>query len=81
MHEHVTCKSKIIMRLAQSNLNITHHFKIFKHTSKKHVSLLKCKCDVMHEHLGSFKQNPFQKFFKNLINFEKPKKNFKDLKT
>ena len=35
----------------------------------------------MHEHLGSFKQNPSKKFCKNLINFEKPKKNFKDLKT
>ena len=28
----------------------------------------------MHEHLGSFTQNPSQKFNKNLINFEKPQK-------
>ena len=27
----------------------------------------------MYEHLGSFTQNPFKKFHKNLINFEKPK--------
>ena len=26
----------------------------------------------MHEHLGSFTQNPSQKFHKNFINFEKP---------
>ena len=26
----------------------------------------------MHEHLGSFTQNPSQKFQKNFINFEKP---------
>ena len=35
----------------------------------------------MHEHLGSFKQSPSQKFYKNLINFEKPQKNFKNPKT
>ena len=28
----------------------------------------------MHEHLGSFKQNPSQKFCKNLFIFEKPQK-------
>ena len=28
----------------------------------------------MHEQLGSFKQNPSQKFCKNLINFEKSQK-------
>ena len=28
----------------------------------------------MHEHMGSFKHNPTQKFHKNFINFEKPKK-------
>ena len=39
-----------------------------------HETLLNCKCDAMHEHLGSFKQNPSQKFCKNLINFEKSKK-------
>jgi len=26
----------------------------------------------MHEHLGSFTQNPSQKFYKHLFNFEKP---------
>ena len=31
----------------------------------------------MHEHIGSFKQNPTQKFHKILINHEKPQKNFK----
>ena len=36
-----------------------------------HDKLLKCKCDVMHELLRSFEQNPSQKFCKNLINFEK----------
>ena len=25
----------------------------------------------MHEHLGSFTQNPYQKFHQNFINFEK----------
>ena len=34
----------------------------------------------MHENLGSFTQNPSQKFCKNLINFEKPQKLFKNLK-
>ena len=38
-----------------------------------HESLLKCKCDAMHEHLRSFKQNPTQKICKNLINFKNPK--------
>ena len=28
----------------------------------------------MNEHLGSFTQNPSQKFYKNFINFEKPQK-------
>ena len=28
----------------------------------------------MHEHLGSFTQNPSQKFHKNFINFEKHQK-------
>ena len=37
-----------------------------------HESLLKFKCDAMHENWRSFKQNPTQKFCKNLINFEKP---------
>ena len=35
----------------------------------------------MHEHIGSFKQNPSQKFHKNFINFEKPQKKFQKLKT
>ena len=39
-----------------------------------HESLLKCKCDAMHEHIRSFKQSPTQKFCKNLINFSKKKK-------
>ena len=29
----------------------------------------------MHEQIGSFKHNPTQKFYKNLINFEKNTKN------
>ena len=37
-----------------------------------HETLLKCKCDAMHEHLRSLKQHPTQKFCKNLIHFEKP---------
>ena len=36
-----------------------------------HETLLKCKFYAMHELLRSFEQNPFQKFCKNLINFEK----------
>jgi len=28
----------------------------------------------MHEHFGSLKQKPYQKFNKNFINFEKPQK-------
>ena len=55
-------------------------FQHSKHTSKIHESLLKCKCDVMHEHLRSFKQNPSQKFRTNFINFEKPQKIFKNPK-
>ena len=43
-----------------------------KHTSKMHETLWKCKCDAMHEHIGSFKYNPTQKFHKELNNFEKP---------
>ena len=39
-----------------------------------HETLLKCKCDAMHEHLGLLKQNPSQKFCKNLFIFEKPQK-------
>ena len=39
-----------------------------------HETLWKCKCDVIHEHLRSFKQNPTQKFHRNFINFEKPQK-------
>ena len=35
----------------------------------------------MHDDLNSFKQNPSQKFCKNLINFEKPQKLFKNTKT
>ena len=42
-----------------------------KHTSKMHKSLLKCKCDIMHDDLNSFKQKPTQKFCEKLINFEK----------
>ena len=34
----------------------------------------------MHEHIGSYKQNPTQKFHKYLINFEKPQKKFKNPK-
>ena len=43
-------------------------------------TLWKYKCDAMHEHIGSFKQNPTQNFRKNLIKFEKPQKNFKNPK-
>ena len=34
----------------------------------------------MHEHITSFKQNPTQKFYKILINFQKPQKIFKNPK-
>ena len=37
-----------------------------------HESLLKWKCDAMHDDLKSFKQKPTQKFYEKLINFEKP---------
>ena len=50
------------------------------HTSKIHETSLRCKCDAMHEHIGLFKHNPTQKFHKNLINFEKPQKIFKNPK-
>ena len=43
-------------------------------TSIMHETLWKCKCDAMHEHMGSFKQKPTQTFHKNFINFEKPQK-------
>ena len=49
-------------------------------TSIMHETLWECKWDAMHEHIGSFKQNPTQKFHKNLINFEKPQKSFKNQK-
>ena len=74
MHEHVTCKSKNIMGSAQSNPTSTYHFNIVSTHLKCMNHLKKCKCDVMHEHLRSFKQNPNQKFCKNFINFEKPQK-------
>ena len=35
----------------------------------------------MHEYIGSFKQNPTQKFHKYLINFEKPQKKIQKPKT
>ena len=35
----------------------------------------------MHEHIGSYKQNPTQKFHKYLINFEKPQKKIQKPKT
>ena len=35
----------------------------------------------MHEHLGSFTQNPSQKFHQNFIKFEKPQKFSKNPKT
>ena len=46
-----------------------------------HEILWKCKCDAMHEQIGSFKHNPTQKFYKNLNNFEKPQKLSKTPKT
>ena len=49
-------------------------FQHIRHTSKMHETLWKCKCDAMHEHIGSFKHNPTQKFHNELNNFEKPQK-------
>ena len=41
-----------------------------------HESLLKCKCDAMHDNLKPFKKKkkPTQRFCEKLINFEKPQK-------
>ena len=36
-----------------------------------HTTLLKYKCDAMHDFLKPFKQQLSQKFHKNFINFEK----------
>ena len=50
------------------------------HTSIMHETLLKCKCDAMHEHWRLFKQNQPKKFAKTLSilknpkNFQKPQK-------
>ena len=64
------------MGLAQSKPTSTQQFNIVITNLKCMNISLKCKCDAMHEHLGSFTQNPSQKFHKNIINFEKTLKNF-----
>ena len=74
MHEHMTCKLKNHHRLSPIQTHQHTTLQQSKHTSKMHETLLKCKCDAMNEHLGSFTQNPSQKFYKNFINFEKPQK-------
>ena len=74
IHEHLTCKFKYIMGSAQSKPTSTHHFNIV-------MTHLKCKCDAMHDHLKTFKQNPTQKFHKNFINFGKTPKFFKNPKS
>ena len=38
-----------------------------------HEILLKCKCDAMHEHLGSFKQNHPKNFAKTSSILKNPK--------
>ena len=72
VHEHVTCKLKNIMGSAQSKPNSTQSLQQSKHTSKMHETLLKCKCDAMHDDLNLFKQKPTQKFHQNFTNFGKP---------
>ena len=57
MHEHVTCKEKCIMGSTQSNPNST-QVSTYKHTSIMHETLWKCKCNALHEHITSYKQNP-----------------------
>ena len=60
MHEHVTCKSKNIMGLAQPNPTSTHAFNIIN-TSIMYETLLKCKCDAMHEFFKIIKTKPIPK--------------------
>ena len=67
MHEHVTCNKKKYHELSPIQSYRYTWFQHSKHTSIIHQSLLKCKCDAMHELLRSFKQNPTQKSYKNLI--------------
>ena len=71
VHEHVTCKENCIMDSSQSNPNNT-QVSTYKHTFIIHETLWKCKCNAMHEHITSYKQNPNQKFHKILNNFQKP---------
>ena len=68
VHEHVTCKENYIMGSTQSNPNSTQVSTIM------HETLWKCKCNAMHEHITSYKQNPTQKFHKILKDFQKPQK-------
>ena len=58
----------------------THKVLTRNHTPKCMKHCQKWKCDAMNKHIGSFKQNPTQKFHKYLINFEKPQKLFKNKK-
>ena len=74
VHEHVICKLKNIMSLAQSKPTSTQQFNIVITHLKCMNIWLKCKCDAMHEHLGSFTQNISQKFHQNFIISKNPKK-------
>ena len=73
MHEHVTCKLKNIMGSVQSKPTSTHHCnKVNTHLKcmihRYNANVMQCMMFY-----NSFKQNPTQKFCKNLINFENPK--------
>ena len=80
MHEHVTCKEKLHYGLNPIQSYQHTRFQHIKHTSIMHETLWECKCNAMHGHITSFKQNPTQKFHKILIDFQKPQKFHKNPK-
>ena len=67
------CKENCIMGSTKSNLNSTKVLTC-KHKSIMHETLWKCKCNAIHEHITSYKQNLTQKFHKILKDFQNPKK-------
>ena len=60
------------MSLTQSKPNSTQQFNIYNTHLQCMKIQLKCKCNVMHDDLKSFKQKPDPKFSQKLQNFEKP---------
>ena len=74
MHDHVTCNS---LKHHEFSLIQTYQHTRFQqrnHTSIMYEILWKCKCDAMHEQIGSFKHNPTHQFWKTPKIFSKTQK-------